>query len=159
MEKKVNFSLSLLFFWVKGFVSVDSRLIKVSGMNTLLGFIPVGKDNQSIPLKNVSSTTLSTSYRLKRMIIGLIIILFSVVMMTDTAGFIAGLFYLSVGVIVILSGILSVLVIERAGSDYFIPVPFYDRSKLVEAQNYIEEALEHETDKTDLNMFFDKKES
>ena len=30
MEKKTDFSLSLLFFWIKGFVSVDSRFVKVS---------------------------------------------------------------------------------------------------------------------------------
>lgn len=49
--KEFEFSTSLLFFWVKGKVEVDNRFVKTKLSNTLLGFIPAGKDQQSIPLK------------------------------------------------------------------------------------------------------------
>lgn len=155
MEKKTDFSLSLLFFWIKGFVSVDSRFVKVSTGNTILGFIPAGKDNQSIPLKNISSTMISSQYRIKPIILGLIILLISF----NTIGnnFIFGLILLLIGIGILGSGMQNVLIIQRAGSDYIFPVPFFEKAKLETIQDCIAEALAYDTDKTDLNLFFNKK--
>lgn len=157
MEKRIDFSLSMLFFWVKGFISVDSRFVKISGANTILGIIPAGKDNQSIPLKNISSTRISTSYKIKPIIIGIILSFISLSVLGDS--FFGALILLLIGVGILGSGVLSVLIIQRAGSDFYISVPFYDKSKLLQAQDNIEEAMSYDTDKTDLNMFFDKKQS
>jgi len=57
------------------------------------------------------------------------------------------------------SGIQTVLVIQRAGADYYVSVPFFEKSKLLSIQDTITEALAQDTDKTDLNMYLDKKES
>jgi len=156
MEKKVDFSLSMLFFWVKGFISVDSRFVKVSKGNTVLGFIPAGKDNQSIPLKNISSTMISSQYKIKPILLGIIILFFSLSMMSSS--FFGALIVLLIGVGVLGSGLQNILIIQRAGADYIVPVPFFEKSKLIAIQDVIVEALAHDTDKTDLNMFFDKKE-
>ncbi len=48
---KVVFSISLIFFWLKGEIEVDSRFVKTNLTNTILGIIPAGRDQQSIPLK------------------------------------------------------------------------------------------------------------
>lgn len=156
MGKKIEYSLSLLFFWVKGFISVDSRFVKVRGANTILGFIPAGKDEQSIPLKNISSTRMSTSYKIKPIIIGIILIFISLSMLGDS--FLAGLIFLLIGVGVLGSGMLTVLIIQRAGNDFYVSVPFFDKAKMLQIQDMIEEALAHDADKTDMNLFFDKKE-
>ena len=58
--REVVFSMNLLFFWIKGKVEVDSRFVKTNLSNTILGFIPAGKDQQSIPLKNISGAILSS---------------------------------------------------------------------------------------------------
>ncbi|MDT2814549.1 hypothetical protein P7H60_09670 [Vagococcus carniphilus] len=157
MEKKVSFSLSMLFFWVKGFIEVDSRFVKVSKGNTVLGFIPAGKDNQNIPLKNISSTMISSQYKIKPIIIGVIAIFISLAMMGDS--FLGALILLLIGVGILGSGLQNTLIIQRAGADYYVPVPFFEKSKLLKIQDQIIEALAQDTDKTDLNMFFDKKES
>ncbi len=60
--KGLEFSTSLLFFWIKGRVDVDNRFVKTNLSNTLFGFIPAGKDQQNIPLKNISGAMLSTKY-------------------------------------------------------------------------------------------------
>jgi len=156
MEKKVDFSLSMLFFWVKWFISIDSRFVKVSKGNTVLGFIPAGKDNQSIPLKNISSTMISSQYKIKPILLGIIILFFSLSMMSSS--FFGALIVLLIGVGVLGSGLQNILIIQRAGADYIVPVPFFEKSKLIAIQDVIVEALAHDTDKTDLNMFFDKKE-
>jgi len=156
LEKKVTFSLSLLFFWIKGFISVDSRFVKVSKANNVLGFIPAGKDNQSIPLKNISSTTISSQYKIKAIIIGIIIIFASLSSMGSS--FIGALILLLIGVGIFGSGIQTVLIIQRSGSDYFVPVPFFEKAKLLEMHDVINEVIANDIDKTDLNLFFDKKE-
>jgi len=156
LKKEVHFSLSLLFFWVKGFISVDSRFVKVSKANNVLGFIPAGKDTQSIPLKNISSTTISSQYKIKAIIIGAILIFISLSMMGES--FLGALILFLIGVGILGSGIQNVLIIQRSGSDYLVPVPFFEKAKLLQMHDDITEFLAADTDKTDLNMFFDKKE-
>lgn len=155
MDKKFEFSLSLLFFWIKGHLSVDSRFIKVSTANAIFGLFPAGKDSQNIPLKNISSTQLSSKYSIFRMIIGIIIVLTSFSRLG--VSFFGALIFLLIGVVIFGSGMMTTLTIQKAGRDFTIKVPFYEKSKLIQAQDYIEEALSHDTDKTDLNQFFDQK--
>lgn len=153
--KEVNFSISLIFFWLKGSVGVDSRFVKTNLTNTILGFIPLGKDQQNIPLKNISGSILSTKYLAKPILIGIILLFIGFGMMGDS--FLGGLVLLLIGVGIMLSGIQTILVIEKAGSPYFIKVPFFEKAKMNQLNDYIHEALSEDTDKTDLNMFFDKK--
>lgn len=156
LEKKVEFSLSMLFFWVKGFISVDSRFVKVSKGNTMLGFIPAGVDNQSIPLKNISSTMISSQYKIKPILFGVIILFISLDMMSNN--FIGALIMFLIGVGVLGSGLQTVLIIQRSGADYHVSVPFFEKSKLLSIQDGITEALAQDIDKTDLSLFMDKKE-
>ena len=154
--KEVQFSTSLLFFWIKGKVEVDSRFVKTNISNTLLGFIPAGKDQQSIPLKNISGAMLSTQYFFKPFIIGLILFFMGFGTMSDS--FLLGLILLILGVGIAGNGIQTVLNIEKSGSPYLISVPFFEKQKMQVLVNNIQEALAEDTDKTDLNLFFDKKE-
>ncbi|MGD7007297.1 hypothetical protein [Metabacillus sp. 84] len=153
--KEVSFSTSLLFFWVKGKVEVDGRFVKSKLSNTLLGFIPAGKDQQNIPLKNISGAMLSTKYLLKPMLLG--ILLFFIGLGSLGNEFLAGLLFLVFGVGIAGSGIQTILTVEKSGTPYFINVPFFEKQKMQELNDLIHNALADDTDKTDLNMFFDKK--
>ena len=153
--KKVSFSTSLLFFWVKGAAEVDSRFVKTNLSNTILGFIPAGKDEQSIPLKNISGSMLSSKYNIKAIIIGLILILVGLGSLGQN--FIGALLWLLIGIGIAGSGIQTILNIEKSGSPHYISVPFFEKAKISELNQYINTALAEDTDKTDLNLFFDKK--
>ena len=153
--KKTSFSTSLLFFWIKGAVEVDNRFVKTNLSNTILGFIPAGKDEQSIPLKNISGSMLSSKYNIKAMIIGLILIFIGLGSLGES--FIGALFWLIIGIGIAGSGIQTVLNIEKSGSPHYISVPFFEKAKILELNQYINTALAEDTDKTDLNLFFDKK--
>lgn len=155
--KKTTFSTSFLFFWVKGEIEVDSRFIKTNISNTILNIIPSGRDKQSIPLKNVSGSTISTSFKIKPFIIGLIIALGGLASIRDS--FFAALVLLILGMALALSGIQTVLTIEKSGSNMQISVPFFNKTDLIEISQTIDHALSEDIDKTDLNMFFDKKEN
>ncbi len=151
----IKFSLNLLFFWIKGAISVDSRFVKTNLANTVLGFIPAGRDTQSIPLKNISSSSISTYYNIKSLIIGIVLIFIGLAMFSDS--FILGLIVLLFGINYFFSGIKTRLIIEKGGTPYIISVPFFEKSKIIEVNNIIHQALADDTDKTDLNLFFDKK--
>ncbi|RDV27799.1 hypothetical protein [Lysinibacillus capsici] len=153
--KKISFSTSLLFFWVKGAVEVDNRFVKTNLSNTILGFIPAGKDEQSIPLKNISGSMLSSKYNLKAIIIGLFFALLGLSSIGES--FFGGLIWLIIGVGIAGSGIQTILNIEKSGTPYYISVPFFEKTKIKELNQYIHAALAEDTDKTDLNLFFDKK--
>ncbi|MEK6456139.1 hypothetical protein [Caldifermentibacillus hisashii] len=153
--KEFEFSTSLLFFWVKGKVEVDNRFVKTKLSNTLLGFIPAGKDQQSIPLKNISGAMLSTKYFIKPIIIGLILFFIGLGSLSDS--FILGLILLVLGIGVAGSGIQTILNIEKSGTPYLISVPFFEKQKMQLLNDSIHNALAEDTDKTDLNLFFDKK--
>lgn len=156
MGRTVNFAISLLFFWVKGSVFVDDRFVKVNRGNTILGFIPAGKDAQTIPLKNISSAQLTSKYKVFPMLIGGIFILIALSIIGNS--FFAGLIFLLIGVGIFGSGTLTTLIIQRAGSDYTVSVPFFEKNKMAQVQDMIDEALVVDTDKTDLSKYMDKKE-
>lgn len=152
----VNFSISLLLFWLKGKVEVDSRFVKINIPNTILGVVPLGSDQQNIPLKNISSATISSRFYFLRIIIGVIIMLLGLGSMGDS--FLLGLIFLIIGFAIAGGGIQTTLEIQRAGNPYQINVPFYEKSKVQELNDAIHSALVADTDKTDLNLFFDRKE-
>ncbi|MED3613880.1 hypothetical protein [Bacillus wiedmannii] len=153
--KGLEFSTSLLFFWIKGRVDVDNRFVKTNLSNTLLGFIPAGKDQQNIPLKNISGAMLSTKYFFKPIILGILIFLFGLGTLSDS--FIGGLIFLLIGIGIAGSGIQTILRIEKSGTAYHISVPFFEKEKMQLLNDIIHNALADDTDKTDLNLFFDKK--
>ncbi|PFJ59988.1 hypothetical protein COJ02_06850 [Bacillus thuringiensis] len=153
--KGLEFSTSLLFFGIKGRVDVDNRFVKTNLSNTLFGFIPAGKDQQNIPLKNISGAMLSTKYFFKPMILGILIFLFGLGTLSDS--FIGGLILLLLGIGIAGSGIQTILRIEKAGTPYYISVPFFEKEKMQLLNDIIQNALADDTDKTDLNLFFDKK--
>src|SRR5699024_8319046 len=139
--------------------------------NTDLGVIPLGKDQQNIPLKHISGATLSTKYNYKKLLIGLflafiglIYALTSLVGLTEDffgalVAFVFSLLVAAVGVGIAGSGMQTLLIIEKAGNPYIIEVPFFEKSKMSNLNNTIENGLADDTDKTDLNLFFDKKQT
>ncbi|MED3965768.1 hypothetical protein [Niallia taxi] len=153
--KQMEFSTSLLFFWVKGRVEVDNRFVKTNLSNTLLGFIPAGKDQQNIPLKNISGSMLSSKYYLKPILIGLLLLFIG--LGSFGSSFFTGLILFVLGVGIAGSGIRTILSIEKSGTPYLISVPFFEKQKMQSLNNLIHDALAEDTDKTDLNLFFDKK--
>ncbi|MCU5114953.1 hypothetical protein OCD79_03305 [Bacillus wiedmannii] len=142
--KGLEFSTSLLFFWIKGRVDVDNRFVKTNLSNTLLGFIPAGKDQQNIPLKNISGAMLSTKYFFKPIILGILIFLFGLGTLSDS--FIGGLIFLLIGIGIAGSGIQTILRIEKSGTPYHISVPFFEKEKMQLLNDIIHNALADDTD-------------
>lgn len=149
-EKKVDFSISLLFFWVKGHMSADYRFVKIETANTVLGVIPAGSDNRSIPLNQISDASINTSYSGGAMFIGAMLVLMGLSFMNgngSAAG--VGIIIAAIGVVLIAGGVKTRLCIQRAGNDYNVFVPFYEKNKMVEMAEVINSAIAVSVDKTD----------
>lgn len=153
---KVQFSISLLFFWIKGEVSVDKRFIKTNFANTILGMFPAGKDEQNIPLNNVSGANLNTKYSFKRIVVGLILMMFGFGNLASD--FFTGFLILAIGVVVFLSSIETVLTIEKSGTNLHVLVPFFEKTKMSVIASQINDGLTYVADQNDLNRFFDEKQ-
>lgn len=154
-EKTVKFSLSLLFFWIRGYVKVDSRMVRVSTRNTIWGIIPAGADTQNIPVKNISSSQITTKYKVIPLLLGAIFVLSAVSNLSSDFG--VALLLIILGVLLFGSGIKTLLVIQRSGSDYYLSLPFYEKQKAFQIQDEIQEVIAIDADKGDLGLYFDKK--
>lgn len=149
--KKFIFALSTLFFWVKGFIKVDSRFVKVESKNTILGgIIPAGQKNRSIPLKSINEVYLSSSYKIFPMFLGAILIIFGLTYLISNI--VAAIILLIIGIGSFGSGMKTVLVLQLSGSEYIVDAPFFEKSKMLDIKEFIDESLAYEIDKGDLNL-------
>lgn len=153
MEKQAIFSLSTLFFFIKGNIVVDESLVKVKTSNTVLGIIPAGSNNQNIPLKNISSVQLNSNFKILPIIIGSILVFTGFANLTSS--FLTGVVMMLIGLAVFGSGILTTLVLGRSGHDFYLSVPFYEKQKLMQAKDWIEEGLYSDANKTDISKHID----
>lgn len=137
--KTVEFSRSFLFPWVKGRISLDNRMVKTRRVRTILGVIPAGKDDQTMPLSNISSVAVDTRYDIKSILTG--IVAAGVGFMLFTSSPLLGFLLLLVGVVYIGSGIYTLINFVRGGQDYFIRAACYNKKALVEIADIINQAL------------------
>ena len=148
-KKRVEFSLSILLFWVKGSIEVDNRTINTSTQNVIMGAIPAGRDDQVFRLNNVQGTSVSQSYRMAQFVLGAILALVGFVMLDGNL--FAGLVLTVIGIVTFLNGILTSLTIQGNGSNYIISVPFFEKAKIQEINAAINEALIYREDASDNN--------
>ena len=149
-SRSSSFSLSLLFFWIKGRVVVTQRDVQCKTANIVLGLIPAGSRQQTIPLANISAAVIDTRFKIVSIIVGIILGLGGLSSMRES--FFAGVFIFLIAVLIFGGGIRTSLTIQRAGSDFTLDVPFYEKGKLIDVKDAIDEALNYQADKYDMNI-------
>lgn len=150
-----TFSTSLLVFWVKGKISIDSRFLKVKVPNTVMGVIPLGSKEDIIPLKTISNIQIDTTYKLAPLIIGGFLAASSVANIFNTG--LGGLIFLAIYVAIAGSGIRTTLTFDKSGSKQVVSAPFFEAKQLHAIKDEIYEKMMIHEDSRDLNMYFDKK--
>lgn len=68
---KYSFIMSYLTYYLKATVSLEGNFIKVSNPNTILKVIPLGAQNRTIPVEQVSTVDDSFKLDLKSFFWGL----------------------------------------------------------------------------------------
>lgn len=137
--KTVEFSRSFFFPWVKGRISLENRMVKTRRIHTILGIIPAGKDDQTMPLSNISAVSVDTQYDIKTMGIGAVIALVGLVLFTSN--FLLALVLLLAGAAYIGSGIVTVVRFSRSGGNYDIKAACYNKKEIEEITKVINQAL------------------
>lgn len=128
--------------------------LQVSTCNIALGFLPLGRNSQTIPLRNISSAEVSTSYDLKKIFTGILEILFALILKFLFGGILVEIITVLaiwIGLLNILNSFNTVLCIQRAGNDYWLRVPVTSKGDILRIEKAIKKALDYEADKTDLN--------
>ncbi len=75
--KKTAFATNLLLFWLKADFTLTNKRVLWKAPNTLLGLIPLGKNNLSQPLNTIASVFSSTKFYFKRFILAIIFFIFA----------------------------------------------------------------------------------
>jgi hypothetical protein len=70
--KEESFNSDVAVFWIRSNYTLTNKRIIGSVPNINFRFIPMGKNELSIPLKSISSVGISSKFQLKRLINGLI---------------------------------------------------------------------------------------
>ena len=73
----VSYVRSLLTFYLKGKISWDETLVKLSTPNTILGLIPLGSKNENIPVNQISSTESNFKLKIGKLLLGIVVFIFA----------------------------------------------------------------------------------
>lgn len=141
----IIFSSSTLLFWIKGSVVVTDKAIITQVPNRVFfGLVPAGLSENKIPIRTISGVNVYSDFRIRDILIGLFLLMTIVL-------FPLGLLFLD-------SGMQYRLVFEKSGTYQVLNVPFFDKEALYVIQDQIEEKMDKYEDRSDLSIYFDKKE-
>ena len=150
---KAYFATSLLYFWVKGSLEVDEHFVKTGLRNSiLLGLVPAGADNSSIPLDNISTVNVSSSYHISEIIGGIIISLIALVFLfislvnLSLIGIVISILVILFGIGVFDDGIQIHLNINKHADTTMLRVPFFEKENLIAFSKHIEAAIRKNMD-------------
>ncbi|MBQ9604687.1 MAG: hypothetical protein IJR45_04655, partial [Firmicutes bacterium] len=153
MKKEFNFSTSFIFAYLRGKAEVTERDIKLDMPNTIAHIIPMGVQNQVIPLRNISSASAGLSIRGIFILIGIAFLMltkFSFSLINSPSDFFQWLLFPFLSILSFMHAFVYILTIQRSGNNFFIQVPFYETKKIRDFSSAITEALNYEADKTDI---------
>ena len=136
----ISFITSLLTFYLKGEINHEQNFIKIKAPNTILSFIPLGSKNETIPINQISSVGTNFKLLFKNFIIGIIITFLGIGYLGDSA--FIGLILLLLGISMVINSFQSILTINTtSGSAMYISFLIFEKSKALQAENYINQLV------------------
>ena len=142
-----QFLVSLVAPYLKGQMMCSSFVYKVP--NTLLGIIPVGTDENTVPVNSISAVSTSTRFKVGRAILAVIFLIAGLAYIGSSP--LGGIILVALGIVFGLTALSSALVVtNHAGGSFGIEVSLIDNAKLntfkTELQNRVfadREAMRH----------------
>ncbi len=138
-EQLVNeetFTTNLLLFWLKTNFALTTKRVMGNAPNTLMGIIPLGKNEITYPLKNIAGVASSTKFHFLRLIIGIFLVPISLSILTSS--FLLAIVLLLLGALALLNCYTSTLVItNNAGQAPVVEVSILDKGKVQSFVNVI----------------------
>lgn len=119
IERK-DFSFSLVLFFLKTKVAVTNRRFVGEAPNTWLGLIPVGSKQITFPLGNIASAGTSTRVKMRRIILGLILVIIGLAGAQESPG---ALVLALLGLVLFLSAFETAIdITNNAGQHIVLPI-------------------------------------
>ena len=171
METETYEYSTSIFFWIKGIIEITQRDIMICYPNTILWVFPNGRSRDIVPLRNISGVSVERYTNLFNMIVGIFLDMIGVftLMILEKSLFSSGSFFSNLGpgifsffvvllillvpgTLLILSSMRKTLVILCSGDEFDIDVPFFEANKIFDIQDCLNDALDYEADKYDINL-------
>lgn len=120
---------NLLLPWLTTDLSLTNKRFTGYDRNTTLGLIPLGKNEITIPIKQISSIGISTKFHFKRFIFGLLFTLFGIVNLLSLE--LSGLILLIIGLVPLLNSYTtSIQISNNAGQRFAISISILEKGNL-----------------------------
>lgn len=145
---KQEFTTSYLTFYLKASVALEGDFVKVSNPNTILKLIPLGSNNKTIAVPQISSVSNNFRLDFKTLIWGIIITLVGYNMLSEG---LLGLLFLGYGILTVLGAFETVLQIHNtSGQIVELSVIVFEKEKLLSCQETIEQLISRRHDDTNV---------
>lgn len=125
------FTTNQALFWIKTKMSLTSKRVVGSIPNTILGLIPLGRNELTFPLKNISGVFINTKLHLLRLLVGLFFITF-IFKGLSFGNFVGTIF----GLILLLNSFTTKInITNNANQSSLVELSFVDKGK---AKDFVE---------------------
>ncbi len=134
----ITYVQSLLTFYLKGEIGADQNFVKLKDPNTILGFIPLGSHQESIPINQITSVQSSFRMRLGKLVIGILVAILAIAALFNKGGFILFLIFGLIAANLILGAFdVSLLINMTSGRTRLLSFFIFDREKSAKAEQMI----------------------
>ena len=150
----IQYITSLLTFYLKGEISLEQNFVKFKMPNTILGLIPLGA-KESVPINQLSVVESNFQVKLKRLIIGAVVVIIGLSMLSDS--FLAALIMLVLGANTVITALETVLTIKTtAGSNKTIAFLIFEKAKADLVEEKLNQLIGNRMDDTNVSKQTDR---
>ncbi|NLK96853.1 MAG: hypothetical protein GX272_02085 [Epulopiscium sp.] len=123
--------------------------------NTILGLIPLGAKKESVPINQLSVVESNFQVKLKRLIIGAVVVIIGLSMLSDS--FLAALIMLVLGANTVITALETVLTIKTtAGSNKTIAFLIFEKAKADLVEEKLNQLIGNRMDDTNVSKQTDR---
>ncbi|MCD7765286.1 MAG: hypothetical protein LUH53_02035 [Lachnospiraceae bacterium] len=158
-QNSVSFPNYIFRPWLTYKIGISTTAVTVGQPNVVLGLFPAGKQEETLPLRNISDVESDISYDFKGMFTGIGLFLLATLVKFLLGGLLPNI----ISFVLVVAAVRLFLRAFRAELNIYhsdntvtcIGAPPTARIRMGKARNAILEALDYEADKTDLNTHTD----
>ena len=152
---KQSFITSYLTFYLKASVALEGDFIKTSNPNTILKVIPLGSQNKTIPVGQLSSVDDSFRLDIKSFFWGIIFTLIGLNMLGSS--FVGALILTAYGLVTVLSSFQTLLKLNlTSGETHVISVVVFEKENLLSCKDTIEGLIQRRYNNTNVTENTDR---
>ena len=153
--QKIEFTTSLLTFYLKGSIEGNEHFINFKVPNTILGMIPLGARTDNLAANQIASTTTNFKLQIKQLLIGLFIVMLGMDFIGENVIF--SLIVIAFGAGTFIDAFeCDLVVLTTSGQSLLIDFLIFEKEKAVQASRAINALIAERIDDTNVRVHTDK---